>query len=404
MVFKNIKEVFDYHVTAKADKAFATKLIIFYQSFISRSDSHSLFFSSPYVGVYPVRFMTSDAMHLLEEILQIDDPRQCQEDIYGLDEFDRSWHVAPDVTNQAFLYAVHMLMNAPIDRKLAEQAMVHTIAMAIAKHLCSQITRRFKFNADIQIAAMLYETLDNKTDLKRLGTWNNLLLDRGEQFIDPKRGIHEKYIRAYQPDKRVIYAANDIQDRIVDVLNLLTEKFHDIKDSQGRVLSTTAITTIDGEQVLRDYSRRETKLVRDMMDIIRDPRDFIRQEVLDFTLDVMSTAKENVLRENLNYLSDNLFAKDAPYEKMITNLILFVMQEARQSQLDLDNMVMVIKRINSIFRSSQTKKREVIELKNQFNELTNEANPRARDSIKVSTSIATVIYIVVRMLSINYYK
>lgn len=404
MAFKTIKEVFADHVEATPDKEFATKLIIFYRNFISRSDAHSRFFSTPYVGVYPVRFMTSDALYLLEDVLQIDDPRQCQEDIYSLSEFDRNWHVAPDVTNQAFLYAIHMLMNSTIDKKLAEQAMIHTVAMAIAKHLCSQITRRFKFNADPQIAAMLYETLDNKTDLKKYGTWNNLLLARGEQFIDERRGIHQKYIKKFGPDKRIIYAANDIQDRIVDVLNLLTEKFHDIKDSQGRILSTTAITTIDGEQLLRDYSRRETQLVRDMVAIVKDPRDLVRQEVMDFTVGVMTTAKEENIETILNYLSDNLFAKDANYEEMIRNLIVFVLQEARQSNLDLDNMVMVVKRINSIFRSSQTKKREVLEIKRQFTTLTEEAIPRARDSDKVSSTIGTVIYLVVRMLSINYYK
>ncbi|AXH70784.1 hypothetical protein [Vibrio phage BONAISHI] len=408
MSFKSIKEVFDYHCTATVDDKFAIAMIVTWQKFISRSDSHSKFFNSPYVGVYPIRYLTSDAMFFLEELLGIEDPVQCQTDLFALKTVDENHKVASDVVNLAYMYAVFRLFDSNVNRKYKEPAMVHTVAMAITKHLCSQITRRFKFNADPAIAAQLYESLDNKTDLKRLGDWKSLLLERGEDFISP-RGIHSKFVAKMSPDERILYATGDIQDRIVGVLNLLTSKFHDIKDQQGKILSMSTIgSDIDGEKVLRDFARKENELKRVMSEIAEDPRDLIRQQLIDFTSDLITSANADMLEKTLEYFSDNFNAMDkkshdSPHRAALDRLVVYVIHEAKVANLDLSNIPQVVARIKNIFRSSRTKKPDVIEIKNDFTMIVNDAIPRARDSVKVSCTIAMVIYLTLRMLSINHY-
>jgi hypothetical protein len=404
MAFATIKEVFDHHVTAKIDKNFAIAMIIAWQKFISRSESHSLFFNSPYVGVYPIRYMTSDANNFLEDILGIEDIAECQEDIYSVPEVDRNHHVASDVVNLAYIYANHRLMQAPIPNDLKQNALEHTIAMAITKHLCSQITRRFKFNADIAIAAQLFELLDNKTDLKKFGDWKNLLLERGRQFNDPREGIHYKSVLDFTDNKRVIYATGDIQDRIVGVLNLLTEKFHEIKATQGRVLSQSTISSIDGEKVLREFARKETQLIREMQEICQSQRDLIKEDLLEFTVGILTTADTVNLAKVLEYYVDNFNVKELGHDTAIEKLIVYIFHEAKTANLDVSNIPALIGRIKSIFKHSNTKKADVLELKRLFNEITESAIPRARDSIKVSITLAVVIYLALRTLSINYYR
>lgn len=407
MAFSTIKEVFEHHVTRKIDKRFAMDLIAQYQRFISKNETHALFFGSPYIGVYPIRYTTADAIGFLEDVLGIEDTRECQTDLYALDEINPDFFVSSDVVNLAFIYAAHTVLNeTSIDERLREQAAIHTVAMGIGKHLCSQLTRRFHFSADMQIAAMLYESLDNKTDLKVYGTWNNLLLARGEQAIDPKRGLHMKRggLKDMSPDKEVVYMANDIQDRIVGVLNIMTEKFHEIKDSQGRILSQSTMTSIEGEKVLREYVRKESKLVEDMNDLARDPRNLIRDEVIDATAAVMTTTAEESLRDVLKYFSDNYNAPRSIHPKMTESLVLYVMQEAKHSRLDLNDLYAVTQRVSSIFRSSRTKKGEVLEIKKYALEISKEAIPRARESIQISTAIGLAIYLTIRMLSIPKYR
>lgn len=409
MSFKTIKDVFDYHVTAKIDDEFAISMIVTWQTFISRSDSHSKFFNSPYIGVYPIRYLTSDALYFLEEILGIEDPNQCRQDLHELRSVDPNHKVASDVVNLAYMYAAHRLYDSRISSKYKDIALQHTIAMAITKHLCSQITRRFKFNADPAIAAELYESLDNKTDLKRLGDWKSLLLERGEDFFSSK-GIHAKYIGRFSPDERILYATADIQDRIVGVLNILTTKFHEIKDTQGRILSQSTITTdIDGDKVLRDFARKEADLQRTMAEIAEDPRDLIREELVEFSADLMTSVNSESLVEVLRYFSDNFNAHDRqtktyPHRDALDKLVIYVVHEARTSNLDISDTAAVISRIKRIFRSSQTKKPEVVELKRVFTEIVNDAIPRARDSVKVTCTITTVIYLTLRMLAINTYR
>lgn len=404
MAFKNIKEVMEHHVNVKVNKDFATAMVVTFQRFISRSESHNLFFNTPYVGVYPVRYLTSDALYFMEELMGIEDVRDLQRDIFKLDSCDRSHKVATDAVNLTYIYAAHLLMSSKLADKIKHLALIHTIAMGITKHLCSQVTRRFHFDADIQVAAMLFESLNNKTDLKRYGDWKTLLLARGDQFVDMKHGIHAKDVLYFTDDKRVQYATSDIQDRIVGVLNELTSKFHDIKDAQGKILSQSAMTSIDGEQVLRDYVRKETKLIDEMIDIAKDPRDLVRKDLVEMTSELLTTTDSESLSTVLNFYSDNWSASKGDHEEALRKLITYLIHEAKTSKLDLGDIPAVVKRVRSIFRHSRTAKPAALEIKKLFSGIIEEAIPRSRDAIKVSTTIGVVIYLTLRTLSIKHYR
>ena len=201
-----LKGLFDEYTAIKSTKALAINVITFYQRFTTRSESHALFFGSGLVGVYPIRWMdSSDSIYWTEDIMGISEMDDLQRDMAKVPGmiFDKKGNIAKisgNALNIMFAYALYRLNNATdLPAEVKRQAMIHTVATYLAKHLASQITRRFHFNADPQIAAALYESLDNKTDLKKYGTWNNLLLARGEQAVDPQTGIHFKTMETMEP-------------------------------------------------------------------------------------------------------------------------------------------------------------------------------------------------------------
>ncbi len=405
-----LKGLFDEYTAIKSTKALAINVITFYQRFTTRSESHALFFGSGLVGVYPIRWMdSSDSIYWTEDIMGISEMDDLQRDMAKVPGmiFDKKGNIAKisgNALNMMFAYALYRLNNATdLPAEVKRQAMIHTVATYLAKHLASQITRRFHFNADPQIAAALYESLDNKTDLKKYGTWNNLLLARGEQAVDPQTGIHFKTMETMEPTAAVIYLVNDLQDRLVDVLNLLTEKFHEVKKNQGKILSGSMITEIEGEKMLREYVRKEQQLISDMDRIASDPRDLIRDDLAQMLCEYL-TADKKPLLDALQYYSDNFNAPKTKYNELQRMLIVYVLTEMRTGKLNISDIPSIIKRVRSVFRASQTQRPEVLEIKRQFKDVVTEAIPRARDSVQVSTTIALALYIVLRMLSMQRYR
>jgi hypothetical protein len=406
MAFKTLKELFDSYSNIKVDKAFVTKVVGYVQGFINKNDVHTQHFGSGLVGVLPVRYVDADARYWLEDVLGIDDVRDAQDDIWKIDGIDRKWRVASDIVNLSFGYVLHRIgTEKGLDEKYRQFGMQETLVMCMAKHMCSLLTHRFKFPADELIAQQLYESLDNKSHLKRYGTWLNMIRAHSEEFLDPKTGIHTQrgVWKNFTNTKQIIYMTGDIQDRLAGQINLLTEKFHEIKDSNDRILVKASINNIDGEDMLAEYVSREKQLLRDMEIIAQDPRDFIKQELIDAVVEVFNTADERFVRKALEYYIDN-FRADERYPQAMRSVVIYVMTEAKQGRLSLSNLPAVIKRLASILRASRTKKQDALRIKEDFRIITEEAIPTARDAIKTSTQISLIAYIALRMLTIPRYR
>lgn len=400
----SVKDVFDKYTNFKTDKKFAHAMIGYVQYFISKNDTHVEFFGNALVGVKPVRYVPSDAVRWLEDILGIEDINDCQSELFEVKGINRDWKVSSDIVNLSFIYVVHRLYHSK-DLRDGDKflAMQECLVMNMAKHLCSLMAHRFKFPADPIVAQQLYESLDLKSHLKLYGSFLAMLRGHAVEFLDPKEGIHYNRYRKFDDTEEIIYVVSDIQRRLAVQMNLLTEKYHEVKDSQQRILVKSSVAEMDGEKVLREYANKQTQLVRDMREIVLDPRDFIRDEIIDHVTEIIQTCDERYLKESLNFIADN-YRSDELYEDAIRTLVVYIITEAKQGQLSLSNLPEVIGRLRSIIRSSRTKKKQALKIKQQFADIVEESIPRARPAIKTSTQISLIIYIAIRMLTIHKYR
>lgn len=405
MAFKLIKDVFDEYTDITVDKNLLTKLTFYVYGFINKNETHSAHFGGNLVGVRPVRYIDADARAWLEDIMGISEIRECQQMLLKTPEINPQFRVSSDIVNQSFIYLMHRVHNSGLPVQSRDHALQEIIVMNLSKHMCSLLSHRFKFPSDEIIAQQLFESLDNRSHLKRYGSWLEMLKHTALEMLDPKKGIHTRRgtWQTMKDDKAIIYMVNDIQDRLAGQINLLTEKYHEIKNNSDRVLLNSSINNIDGEKVLAEYIKKERALVREMLEIVKDPRDFIRDELVDATLAIVSTAEETHFRKVLNYVADNN-KSDARIEEAITKVCLFVLQEARQGRLNLSQPSEIIGRLNNTFRSSRVKKKDALELKEIYRDLAEQAIPNARDPIKVASAIATLIYMGIRMLTIQTYR
>ncbi|CAH0448006.1 hypothetical protein SM033_00182 [Vibrio phage vB_VpaM_sm033] len=405
MAYKSVRDVFDAYTKLNVDKNFLTKLQFYVYGFINKNDVHTAHFGGNLVGVRPVRYIPADARAWLEDVMNIEEIRECQQELVNLPDINKDFRVSSDIVNLSFVYLLYRINQAKLDQRIKDEALVMTLVMNIAKHMCSLLSHRFKFPSDEIIAQQLYESLDNKSLLKRHGNWLNMIRAISLTMLDPKEGIHTRR-RVWQDmkdDKQVVYMVNDIQDRLAGQINLLTEKYHDIKNNSDRLVLNSALTNIEGEKVLAEYVNRERALVKEMLVMARDPRNFIRPEIIDITVDVISTAEETHLRKVLEYMTDNVGSQEYIQES-IRKVVVFVISEARQGRLDLNNAPEIISRLRNIFRANRIKKKDALDLKEHYTELVEESIPTARESIKTACRIAAMIYVAIRMLTLNAYR
>lgn len=405
MAFKLIKDVFDKYTNITVDKTLTTKLTFHVYSFVNKNETHSAHFGGNLVGVRPVRYIDADARSWLEDIMGIEEIRECQQELLKTPEVNPKFRISSDIVNLSFIYLMHRIGNSSLPKDSKDYALQEVIVMNLSKHMCSLLSHRFKFPSDEIIAQQLFESLDNRSHLKRYGSWLEMLKQTALEMLDPQKGIHTRrgVWQKMDNDKSVIYMTNDIQDRLAGQINLLTEKYHEIKNNSDRVLLNSSINTIDGEKVLAEYVKRERQLVTDMLEIVKDPRDFIRDELVEATLAIVSTAEETHFRRTLNFVTDNA-TSDARIPEAVSKVCLFVLQEARQGRLNLSQPSEIIGRLSNTFRSSRVKKKDALELKEIYREIAEEAIPNARDPIKVASAISTLIYMGIRMLTITRYR
>lgn len=398
------KEVFDKHTHFTVDNKFVTQALQFVQGFINRNDQHTEFFGGPLWGVHKVTFGDMrDGDRWLEEVLGVDDVKDLIKEFHNCEGINKNFHVSSNIYTNSFIYACHRALQSNLKNETKELLAKHMIFIMHARWLTGMLFKRFPNPGDPSIAMALYEQLDNRTDLKMTGSWYNLFMFRADTILDDRKGIHKKVFTDYQTEADIVIAINDLENRLVKMINELTRKFYKIRDSQSRIINQSSITEIDGEQSLRDFGSSILTLKREMQSICDDPRSLIKGELIDLTKAVIDTVDTNSLREVLDHFADNYRAVSL-YRDIAEDITVYIYDLARSNKIDMADSVAIVDKVKGLYRSSQTRKEEIVRIKANIKTLIEDSLPRARDTIKVSSNIGFFIYMVLRILSISRYK
>lgn len=401
---KELKAVLDEHTHFEVDNRFVTKVMQYVQRFINKNDNHTEFFGGNLLGVNSVSFgNTRDGGEWLQEVLDIDDTDDLQKDIYECHGILRDAHVAPDAITISFVYTAYRILNSSINVHLREEAVKSVLFIMQARWITGIMKKRFPHPADPSIALALYESLDNRTDLKMHGSWYALITARSEQILDKQKGIHRDVFTNFDSNEEYVTAINDLDTRWTKMFNELTQKFHQIKDSQSRIISQSPMSEIDGEKTLRDFSGRVQNLINDIDYIAQDPRDFIRAELIGFTKDAISTCNVDLLEDTLKYYTDN-YRANKEYPVLLRNIVTYVYNLSKDSYLDLSDIEAIVKRVRSVYRAAGTRQKEILDMKQVIKELVEDAIPKAHDIKKVPTNISFFMYVVLRILTVKRYR
>lgn len=398
---ESVRSIFYDNVETDIDKAFVERVISFYLKFISKNDAHLTFFGGVHLGSEKVRYIPSDTAEWLEEVLRIDDISDAQKALHELKEINPQFHVSGSLVNHSFAWAAHAIYNSNVDKKLKEQGMKAALNMAQIKFLTGGIVKRFPHPTDPIVAMSLYESLDMKSDLKREGSWLEVINKKSETYLE-RNGAHWKTISEMKDDRRCVLLINELAKRIEDMLTVLTRKFYIVKDANDRLASSSRLGTLDGETVIKDYMNRPRKLVEDMERISRDEHAFVKDDLIEDVMALVSTCSRGHLTKSVSYFSENFLAGKLHRETQRT-LLIYMMDISRTGRIPVSNIPMLISHIRNIFRSSSTRRREVIEIKENIAAITVKALPDVRKNAVTACQIGLVLYIAARALAMSKY-
>ena len=401
MNFNLVKEVFDYHVELKTDKELSDVMIKFLNGFTTKNSDHVSFFGGVQLGVQVVRFTQADRVLWLEEYLEIDDPKEMRDQIVELDDIDKNRFVSTDIVNLSFIWILHRLTVTKENIKNLDDARYAAMRMALYKHLTAGIKKRFPHPANPLIALSLYESLDNRSDLKQQGSWSGMVVKKSGTFIE-KGSVFTDVIEKMNNNRRVVEFANEIYGSINKMLTLLTSEFHIIHKAQSQIKADSKIGTIDGKTVIKDYISKPKATVDEMVSITRDRNSFIKNELITSVVN-LTTVSNSSLEKTLMYFSENFLAGKL-HKDLQRDIILFMISAVNNNKIDVEGIPSIVRLVANVFRGSRTESREVKGIKEDLAKVTSKALPDSKSNIQDSARIGLLLYVILRTLTIKTFK
>lgn len=396
----NINRVFDEHTNIKIDRELMLKVLNYVNSFVRKTEDSINFFGSNLIGVYPVKWTTEDKMVWIEDILQITDYDKLTQDIWDLPSINKSWQISGDPVNISFLWLAHQaLVSKELNEKDREHLARASINMIQYKFISSIHTHNFKYNSNIAIALAVYEQLDNKSQLKRAGSWQAMVDSRTTDILGVD-SLHTKTIRTLEDDGAVVKMLNDIWTRIKSIFKILTTDFYRIRDTNARIASSDKFTQVDGEAIIKDYVNEYVHIKSKLHDIVPDKNSFIRDDLLTVISTTVTTVYPDYLKKSLQYISDNYLVKNKQVNLpiLIDDILMYAFKVIREEKIDLNNIPTIGIKLRNTLRSSRNIDPEYRSIKERTYSIIEASNYRITDINIGSTRIGLVLYIILRSL------
>lgn len=389
----------------QADEALARRVIDFQVAFVNKNEEHMAFFGGNLTGVQVVRFTAQDMDRFFTDVVQIND-MELEDELHALPSIVASRHVSGDVFNHTCLWLVHLLETSTLPDVLRVRAAQSAALILLYRYLTSLLCHYYRFPADPQIAAAAYAQLSGKYAIKQFGSWHALLENRTLDLIG-KDGLHYETVHEYEQDAKIVYALNDTQGRIRDMMKNLTGELKRAATAGTRIRSTNASVELDGESFLRDKTKNLSTYTRYLHSIVTDEHTFIKSEILEVLAQAIHTAPPAMVHEVLKYCSLNYRRGGAKeIEELIDVTIVHsfgYLQDNRTVLRDTNDLPSLIIRLKGVYMSSRSQDLQLMKMRELSEKITVKAIKTKNPSLISAVKTSLMLYLVVRAFTMSHY-
>lgn len=404
----SIKGVFESECADLAiDAQLAKRIHLYAVGFAHKNEDHITFFGGNLTGVQVVRFTDADRNQWFTEILKADEG-VLEERLLALPTVNESWSVSSDTMNLSCAWLLHALF---ISKKLSDhqrhESMIDVALVMNYKFLTSRLYRHFKYPADRATAEATYAELSFKYAIKQYGSWAAVLEARAEEIVSPT-GLHHIAIETMEPDWRIIYLLNDTQGRIRDMLKNIYDVFLRVHRQGIRFSSTSSLVEHDGVEILKDKSKNLLAYTRYINSIITDRNSFIREELLTVIQKQMKTMPPRLLRESLEWMSDNYRQAGVGLVEELLNETLIhsfeYLAENRALVRNSTDLASLLTRLRGVYMSSRSTDVALFSLREKAEKIVKLATQNKNTSVIAAVRTGILLYLVARAYSMRYYS
>lgn len=408
MEYELVKDVFDDladHIVF--DKAFCTKLVVYYIDFVNKNENHILFFGGHLLGVYPVSFTDEDRTKWFNEILGVDElvlyPK-----LIKIPAINEEFHISSDTWNLSAIWILHRIYNEKkLSNEIKHNTMQHVAAMLQCKFLTSLLTNYFKYPADPGKAEATYNGLSEKYNIKKYKTYGNFLMGQANIIVE-KNWNYFDAIETMRKDLRVVAALNGIQNGIRSMVKYIYGEFMRVHETGTKYLSNSSTFDHDGSEIIKDKLDLSSDYGRYIKDIISDKNSFVKEELIKVILNLVPNMPERLFRlciENTpsQYFGNGIKTIDQILDKVLIHAYDYFMSNSSILSDKTVDLADILQRLKGIYSSSRATDPDLKLLRT----ITEKYVQKTIDN-KVSTNVSSVrtgflLYIMARTLTKHHY-
>lgn len=392
------------------DVKLARRVHNYERAFVNRNEDHVAFFGSPLQGVHPMRFRTSDREAWFNDVLEIDE-LTLEDGIHALKSIDPEWKRANDVMNHSCIWLLYAIQHSSkLSPSQKQEAGINTLLVLQYKFLGSMMAHFYPYPADEATMLAVYAEMSRKYALKVAGSWSNLLRSRAQEILSP-RSIHHRTIREFGDDKAVIYMISDIQGRLREIVKSVNTLFYDVRSRGGKIGTekwTEGLSSIDGQEVVKDKKRKFSTHIRYLHEVIGDKNSFIRDELVKVIADAMHTMPPRLLVETLEWMSANHRVKGAEeVEELIDETLIYAFDLIASNRSLLGSrtgLTPLLVKLRSLYMASRMSDPTLLRTKELSEKIVTQAVKSKNSSVIASVRTGTQLYLVLRSLAMSYYQ
>lgn len=403
----SIKAVLDEHCShLKIDQSLAKKVASFLNHFKNKNQDHVNALGSNLLGVYPMRWIPSiEQNDWCNDLLGID-RLAVRRDIVDLEGIDESWKRATDVVNLTCMWLTHRFYNSSLPIRVKEQAMLDVLMIYHCKIFSSLLAHYLPYGVDQGIAEAVYAQLSKKFEIKRQGSWHNVLLQGCKDILDDN-SIHLQTIKLFNDDAAVIYLISDTQLKVRSKFKYIWEVLEAVRCSNQRFVSTGSTIELNGELHIRDLERVIPTYTRYIEKVAGEPVSFYKADLAEVIISVMPTMNETMFKQSLVKYTESYAARNKTsirlLEVTIEHLFNVVLQDSQITN-HLKNVGEVIARTRGLYTSSRSTEDSLLEMR-KLGETFLKKECKIHSSAQISAiRTGLMLYIVLRTMAKDHYS
>jgi hypothetical protein len=403
-MYMYLKDAFDdCFRNVKWDRKLVSAIYHYQIGYINRNQEHIEFFGSKLLGVHVVRFKDSDVARFYSDVLDVD--------FYHLTEAVRKvptiYHeatITSDIFNLTLMYMIHrFLTERNLDEKLRKRAAYDAALIFFYRCAAALQSATFRYPADPKIAQAAYSRLSKKFLIKQLGSWYEVMEYRANDLLDPKEGIHYENLVKFTDDLRIIYAIQDSQGRIKD---LMKNYYNEFKKSHagGESIGITGSTfyDVEGEETLKEKTKSVESYVLYIQKAITDKATFVQEDLVSVIANINKNTSFRMVKYTLSWMSDNYYHGNLhkDIDRFITTTVIQSMY-LMNSSMDIKHKrdyPKILTDLKNLYLSTRTTDPEIEEIRDLGLKLMKKANPKVSESLLLATRTSVILYITLRAL------